>query len=583
MNFRALSLSILLSSIVLPYAASQTAAPTLAASALTAVPPLVPYSGQVEGRTGQTSATFLIYKDQQGGEPLFTESQMISFDQAGHYKVQLGAANPNGLPPDLFSTGEARWLEVQIAGEPSQPRILLASVPYALKAADAATLGGLPASAFALAGSNTGIVNAIPAAITPDAASTVTTTGGTANKVAKFSGSNTIVNSSLYDNGTEVGIGTTTPTAPLTVVGNTALTGALTVNGDSTFNGPFVLPPPAIATASKGYNSQFIKLEGSAWNSSTNSAVSPRFQWVGEVGGNNTATPTITLNLQSSTTTAVPTETGFHFNANGTMQFAPGQTFPGTGKITSVGLSAPSSDFSVSGSPVTGAGTLGLNWKVPPTNANSANSIVKRDATGSFVAGAITANLGVQGTNSGGLGVYGTGLVGVAGHSNSTGADADGVQGTTASPYSAGVSGVNSGGGLGLFGAGGTGVFGSGSNYGFVTDSNVQQARTAGGWLKAMVEVDADTSSINRCFNSTLAGAAATTPPCGIDLEHPAIGHYDLNFNFEVDDRFYTTQILYDSTLALTLYRSGTNILSVWSYSNAAGDPGDADYQLIVY
>ena len=108
MNVLRLALATALSSIVLPYAASQTAAPTLAASALTAVPPLVPYSGQVEGRTGQAAATFLIYKDQTGGEPLFTESQIVSFDAAGRYKIQLGAANPNGLPSDLFATGEAR-------------------------------------------------------------------------------------------------------------------------------------------------------------------------------------------------------------------------------------------------------------------------------------------------------------------------------------------------------------------------------------------------------------------------------------------------------------------------------------------
>src|SRR3990170_1578308 len=35
-----------------------------------------------------------------------------------------------------------------------QPRILLVSVPYALKAADAETLGGKPASAFVLARSD---------------------------------------------------------------------------------------------------------------------------------------------------------------------------------------------------------------------------------------------------------------------------------------------------------------------------------------------------------------------------------------------------------------------------------------------
>ena len=262
MNVRALALSTLLSALVLPYAASQTTGPAVAASASTAVPPLVPYTGQVEGRTGHASATFLIYKDQQGGEPLFAESQTISFDASGHYKVQLGAANPNGLPSELFATGEARWLEVQVAGEPAQPRVLLASVPYALKAAEAATLGGLPASAFALAGnrelSNLAIHNA-GNGVAPDAASTVTTTGGTSNTIAKFSGSNAIVNSIVYDNGTNVGIGTTSPTATLTVNGTAAL------DGTTTLNGAAVLNATGTATSARAYNSQLLKAYTSAY------------------------------------------------------------------------------------------------------------------------------------------------------------------------------------------------------------------------------------------------------------------------------------------------------------------------------
>jgi hypothetical protein len=84
-----------------------------AATAPTSVPALVPYSGAAldsrgKALTGEVSVTFLIYKDQQGGEPFFTESQVVSFDETGHYKVQLGAGNPSGLPFDLFSSGEAR-------------------------------------------------------------------------------------------------------------------------------------------------------------------------------------------------------------------------------------------------------------------------------------------------------------------------------------------------------------------------------------------------------------------------------------------------------------------------------------------
>jgi hypothetical protein len=54
--------------------------------------------------------------------------------------------------------------------------------------------------------------------------------------------------------------------------------------------------------------------------------------------------------------------------------------------VTSVGLSAPASDFTVTGSPVTESGKLGFKWKVAPGSAGVANSIVKRDATGGFQA-----------------------------------------------------------------------------------------------------------------------------------------------------------------------------------------------------
>jgi hypothetical protein len=365
LSIAAIATAILASAASVP-APAQTPTTPLAATAPTTVPALVSYSGKAtagDGKplSGDISATFLIFKDETGGEPLFTESQMVSFDATGRYKVQLGASLTNGLPVDLFSSGEARWLEVQIAGQAPQPRALLVSVPYALKAADAATLGGLPASAFMLAGSK-GPSPVADAALATAAttASNVTTTGGTSGNLAVFSGAATVANSNIFENATGTGIGTTAPAATLDVNGATDLRGATT------------LFPTATATATAGANSTPLVLSADAYNSSTKAAVSPKFQMQAEPAGNNTATPGATLNLLYNNGTATA-ETGFSINANGTLNFAKGQTFPGvgtgTGSITGVTAGA-----GLTGGGATGNVTLNVDGtKVPLLTAANNN------------------------------------------------------------------------------------------------------------------------------------------------------------------------------------------------------------------
>jgi len=208
----------------------------------TRVPAMVRFNGVAvdpEGKalSGAVDMTFSIYKEEQGGAALWMEAQNVNLDASGHYAVLLGSATPGGLPLDAFASGEARWIGIRVQGQVESPRVVLLSVPYALKAADAETIGGLPPTAFALA---------------------VPSSGGRRASV------------------------------------------------------------PAAA-----------------------------------------------------------------------------------GTVTSVGLAAPSADYSVSGSPVTTSGTLTFNWKVPPTNLNTANAIVKRDASGGFSAGTITATAVKGGTLSG--------------------------------------------------------------------------------------------------------------------------------------------------------------------------------------
>jgi hypothetical protein len=136
-------------------AVAQQSAATEAASASTdttanPVPQLLNYAGVLTDLNGKpltnvTGVTLLLYKDQQGGAPLWMETQNVHPDKAGHYSAMLGSTTSRGVPQDVFVNGEARWLGVQPDGQSEQPRVLLVSVPYALKAADAETVGGASA------------------------------------------------------------------------------------------------------------------------------------------------------------------------------------------------------------------------------------------------------------------------------------------------------------------------------------------------------------------------------------------------------------------------------------------------------
>ena len=385
-------------SVAAPLALAQTPAVVLhgpapeAASAPTSVPSLIKFSGTALADDGKplgspSSMNFLIFSDQEGGEPLFTESQDVPVDGTGRYSVELGATLPNGIPAEVFSNGQARWLEIQIAGQNPQPRVLLISVPYALKAGDASTLGGLPASAFALAGSIRSTAAAVPALVTngttPAAGSSVTTTGGVSGYLPIFSGASTIADSNLFQNTTGVGIGITSPGA------------LLDVGGASFFRGNLQMLNKGAATAAAAVPSNLFMLNSSAWNSASNSTVSPRFAWQTVPAANNTSAPTATLQLLSSTTAAAPADTGFYFNPDGTVHFVANQTFPGTGAITGI-----TAGTGLTGGGTSGNVTLGIDTTKIPQLAAATNAFTGNQSIGGTLA--VTNNASVTGVLSAG-------------------------------------------------------------------------------------------------------------------------------------------------------------------------------------
>lgn len=223
-----------------------------ASTAPSTVPRLVRFAGtasDLDGKplSGALNLTFSLYSEQTGGSPLWQESQNVQADAMGHYSVQLGASSPDGMPAQLFVTGEARWLGILVAGQTEQPRVLLLSVPYALKAADAETVGGLPASAFVLAANQplTGSGNKLSASNTPTNANASTKNGtppanpavtgkGTIDFIPMWDSASDIIDSIIFQKTSEIGINTTAPAATLDVNGKADLRDTLTLFPKST-------------------------------------------------------------------------------------------------------------------------------------------------------------------------------------------------------------------------------------------------------------------------------------------------------------------------------------------------------------
>jgi len=433
------------------------------------VPQSIRFSGAAGNRAGDTvEAEFRIYAAPEGGEPLWTETQRIAVGQDGKYAVLLGAATQGGLPATVFGAGQARWVGVSIERGPEGARVPLISVPYAMKAADAQTLAGVPAAEFVTQGqlheaAAAAATAAAAAAVNPDAI----TGGGTTSALAYWTSATALGSSAIAQGGTAaapvfgVNLGALAPVATFDVGGSVNARAMLSLNRNQK------------ATATTGVTSPFLTFIANTY-ATGGTTTNQNLAWHAEPTGNDTAAPSAKL-VFAAGTGATTTDTALSIAPSGLMTFAAGQTFPGTGTITGITTTAP-----LTGSGTSGAVALGLSVPALKTTLNSTYAQV--GAANTFAGNqTVTGNLTVSGT------VFGQGKTGTAGINGTT---------SSATTNAAGVTGFEGAATGQVYG-----VYGS-------TNSVTNQAAAVDGWEGAAT---GQVYGVNGATNSTTNFAAGVS------------------------------------------------------------------------
>jgi hypothetical protein len=437
------------------------------------VPRSVPFTGQVvtavgEARTGTVLVTFGLYTDQTGGAPIWTEQQLVTLDRDGRYAAILGAASKEGLPAEAFAAGTPKWLGIQIEGEAEQPRFMLLSVPYALKAADADTIAGKPVTEFVTAAHLTESVKSAVKESTTDRSTNPSAPLVTPNALVKYANSGgTLTESSTVDVGGKLGIAVGTPLTELDVQGFGSSTTLTLRNGGSA--------------------ADVVKLVGSDGSLRIGSATTANLiNLIGPNVGIGTTTPSAALHTSganaASTTFVLENTSGqtsrqlflSAYGSAGAGEYWPGLNSPNTSSLWGPNLfvlratnglvfsgSASAEHMRVSSDGHVGINTGGLTspYRFAVLGGSVDGAFVRTDRTNGVAIAAISesgAGTGVVGQAGGpdAIGVhgyvnFGTGVrgetqfsgntVGVEAINHATSGFGDGMRATTSSPDAVGI------------------------------------------------------------------------------------------------------------------------------------------------
>ena len=462
--------------------------PTSRYIALSPIPSLLPASS-----TGIT-VQFEIWDQASGGNQISTEAHTVDTDGGSNISNDSGLQDlllgrPGGLNPSNYPPGQSRYLDVTQGGT----SVLTGRRPVY---ASAFTISPGPQGPPGPAGPQGPAGPAGPqgppgpvASVAPGDASI--SVGGTASNPTVAVAANGITNSHVANGalsptkitGTVATLGSNSFTAPQSITSNSSSADALTIN-NNTANAT------GIVVTSAGQ------------------AIFANATGIGSTGVFGAGGPSgIGVN-------------GFSTNNTGVRGTTAGSS---TGRAGVYGLAGTAS--SVGGGAI--AGVWGDSTNVDGVFGSSQNANGVEGHNGSGGAGVSGV---ARGSSSYGIGVYGESF-GTQRFPNGNGSD--GVDGFAHSVNGSGVAGVNDTDGPGVYGH-------SASGWGFTTDSNVNQARSMGGWVKAMAFVDPFAPggiAVTRCFNSQQTGSLVSTPPCGIRIIGHALGENILDFGFQVSDR----------------------------------------------
>jgi hypothetical protein len=438
----------------------------VAAGPAAPMPRVVRYSGIADATPGQTlTLKFSLYENQAGGNAVWSESQQVTPGDGGKYSVLLGAATENGLPQNVFSAAQAKWLGVTIGDGQEQPRTILVATPYSLKASDAETLGGHPASDFVLSAGKSAAQPPSGTDITQINVGSGVTGGGTGPTVTlglsstyletlgnqiypQLTGTNKVTGKNTYTAGNlllgtspVLSVANVLAASPVTVTpsGSTVKIGlsdsALLTLGDSvyaqlaaanTFTKPmtFASGQTFPGTVSLSANNAFTGTD--SFSKPVTFASSQTFPGTATLGGNNAFTGTDTITAASTATssgalTVTDTASG---NAIFAQSSNTGVLAYSTSSSSGAGIDAQGGEYGVyaqgSGSYAESTGVYGAGngfGVYGYTEATGATGVYGQGYTGVMGLGASSATS----ATAFGSGVAGNGAIGIWGSTNYTG------------------------------------------------------------------------------------------------------------------------------------------------------------------